>query len=141
MINRITIALALSLLTLLAGCSKGSKLVGTWISTQDKMSVESTYNADGTATAKLAVPQLQGAKVVIAGTWKEDGEKLRVAVTGVTLQDLPPALKAQETAIVDSVKKNLGVGTEKIETIKWVSDTSFTSTDDKGQSVTFTKKA
>lgn len=140
--TRFTIALALSLLVLLAGCGKGSKLVGTWTTTQGGTPAEVTFSPDGTATAVVTIKDgpMAGAVVNIKASYKEDGDKLHMTTTDATVSNFPAIAKGKEAEVTDAVKKQAEVGKEKIDSIKWNSDTSFTTTGDKG-SATFTKKA
>jgi hypothetical protein len=139
--NRIALALTLSLFAILAGCGKSSKLVGTWTTSKDGLNAEATYGADGNATMVLTGNQFQGMKVSITASYKDEGDKISMTTKDVSLDNVPAALKAQEATLKDTIKNKMEIGKEKVDTIKWLSDTSFTTTDEKGSSVTFTKKA
>jgi hypothetical protein len=139
--NRIALALTLSLFAILAGCGKSSKLVGTWTTSKDGLNAEATYGADGNATMVLTGNQFQGMKVSITASYKDEGDKISMTTKDVSLDNVPAALKAQEATLKDTIKNKMEIGKEKVDTIKWLSDTSFTTTDEKGATVTFTKKA
>lgn len=68
--NVVLVLLTLVLTLSLIGCSKGKNgLVGTWFGEEDDLTVEYTFNSDGTGNVKLMEMSLDT-------SYKTDGDKL-----------------------------------------------------------------
>jgi len=155
---RITGSLSVLILAsvLVCGCGKGggsgsgsesasappSKLVGDWDTSAPGVGAATvSYAADGTmSTSGAFTPAGKDAKLVITGTWKEDGDKVHMVYTDVKCTGLPPALQAKEKAIEDAAKTGVGMGNDNVMIVKFDGDDTFTSTDAKGVTSKFTRK-
>jgi hypothetical protein len=124
---------------LLVGCNKGSKFVGTWNATMEKMPAVVTFNGDKTVTMEIDLPQMQGVHVSAKGTWREQGDKLYITPTDVHGSNLPAQLKGQEASFDQGLKQGMTVGKERENTVKWNGDDSFDATSPNG-TITYTRK-
>lgn len=95
MIN-LRVCLAVSAFALAAGCTGSSNpLVGTWKCNNDmngaKMSLESTYMADGKTKGGGEINMNQGGmtidmKLSYTGTWKQEGDQLTEQMTDIKIE-------------------------------------------------------
>ena len=132
------------LITVLVGCGGGAsgKYVGTWDTNLDSLPAVATFAGDGTfdISADIPVPQAQGAKMKILGTYKEAGEQLTVAFKDVEFENLPDVVKSQEAQMKAAFKQQIGSEAEETTPVKWEGDDKFSITTKKGNTISFARK-
>ncbi len=101
-----------------------------------------SFAADGSmSTTGDFTPGGKDAKLIITGTWKEDGDTLHMVYQDVKFTGLSPEAKPREKAMEDGAKKSVGIGKDNSMVVKLDGDDSFSSTDSNGAVSKFTRKA
>ncbi len=128
---------------LMIGCNHGptGKLAGTWSGAlPNGVPAEMTFTADGSLKIQADNPASQTMKIDILGKYHDEGDQLYMTMEDVQFENVPPEIKAQEGKLKEDMKKTLEIGTEKVTSLTWDGDKSFTTKNADGKTSTFKKK-
>jgi hypothetical protein len=107
-----------------------SKLLGSWTGNTMGANLEMTFRADGTFVSEFTVPQLPKMKIDLPGKYRETTDKLYLTFLDLKVTGVTPE---QEKGVRAQILKTLKIGAEQPTTLRWISETQFTTTDGVGE--------
>jgi len=116
------------------------KVVGTWaLVMPNGVKADAMFKPDGSLFIEAKNPAAPAMLIDITGKYHTDGNKIYMKFLDVMFKNTPASAKAQEGQMRDGLKKQIGVGQDKVATISWLNANSF-KTDNNGKISTYVRK-
>jgi hypothetical protein len=118
-----------------------NKVLGTWaLVMPNGVKAEATFRANGSLLIEAHNPSAPTMLIDITAKYRQDGNKLFTKFLDVTFKNTPASAKAQEAQMRDGLKKQIGVGQDKVATISWKGASKFQTEANGGKISTYTRK-
>ena len=129
---------AILLALCLSACKGANKMLGGWNVVADSKPMGVMTFTDTTMSIVFDDPGTHLA-ATLTGTYHLDGDQFYTTWKSAELTNVPAEGKGQEAAIKTMLEKQVHAGEERVATVKWTGDKSFSTTAADGTVATYNK--